>query len=65
VNYNQLRKLLEDVNPWLSKQPHCCGACISGGSIIVRHSKDMSAATKKEIATELGDVPVRFEEKLR
>lgn len=67
MNYDKLIKLEKQYKSWLSKKPYFIGTKVEITSektwaIWINYKKGMTIATKKEIATELGDIPLKFNE---
>lgn len=65
--YEKLVKLEKQYKDWLSKKPYFVNTRVEmvdgkNWAIWINYRKGMTIATKKEIATELGDLPLKFNE---
>jgi hypothetical protein len=67
VTYEKLTKLERQYKDWLAKKPFFVNTKVEmsegkNWAIWINYKKGMTIATKKEIATELGDIPLKFNE---
>lgn len=65
MNYDQLKRIEKNYGEWLKKQPFFENTKIDLNehgkwALWICYHKGMSHATKKEIATELGDVQLKW-----
>lgn len=64
MNYDKLKKIEKSYADWLKRIPFFEStqiATVEGKSVLqVNYRKGMTTAVKKEIATELGDVPMKW-----
>lgn len=59
-SYAELRKIIDEVLPWLQEQNGYLNFATTNGEITIFHSESMGPTDKKLIATELGDIPLKF-----
>lgn len=65
MHYEKLKKIERDYADWLRRRPFFESSKVEKNeygkfALWICYHKGMSNATKKEIATELGDVPLKF-----
>lgn len=65
MTYDKLVKLERQYKDWLAKKPFFVSTKVDAPdnknwAICINYKKGMTIATKKEIATEMGDIPLRF-----
>lgn len=67
MTYEKLIRLEKQYKDWLAKKPYFISTKVDKTdgknlAIWINYRKGMTIATKKEIATELGDIPLKFNE---
>jgi hypothetical protein len=65
MSYDQLKRLEKQYSVWLQRMPFFESSKVATNEngkyvIQINYKEGMSNATKKEIATELGDLPLKF-----
>ncbi len=65
MTYDHLKKLEKQYSEWLKKRPFFESTKLTTNEkgqwvIGIQYQKGMSNATKKEIASELGDIPLKW-----
>ena len=65
MTYEKLIKLERQYKDWLAKKPFFVSTKVDttdnkNWTICINYKKGMTIATKKEIATEMGDIPLKF-----
>ena len=65
MTYDKLKKLEKQYKDWLSKKPFFVDSKVDttdgkNWAIWINYKKGMTITTKKEIASELGDIPLKF-----
>lgn len=66
MTFDQLRKIEKEYSNWLSKQGVIetkIQKTTEGSFALWLYYKELSIKKKKEIATELGDIPLKFTQK--